>query len=503
MSPHHVTAMLEMNGWTDHRSVTLGYSNVFALGATVYDLVHKEQHHKASLSDPKTPLWRSIYRTISLYAAGLSFAMPMLFSSGAVLTMEYSFMSYMGFSVQIATAIALGTFASFIVAGGFSQAIARRGMFYISQNLYTMGRRSSVQLLLIGGAVTIVLGLLVNLFLVVVPILPWTMMRVVNLYYFLLTPIWLGCAILYMMSRTFMINLLFALGIGVVYVSVEYYDLDVMTSHAIGMALIAVTTLIAGVLAIYRMESKAEKAHSQSYVVPRWSQIARSLTPYFLYGILYFTLIFTDRLLSWSVPSAFHPFPIWFLGNYELGLDWALWTLVLPMGLVEVYIHVMFYRLGRRQKTYLVDKVNRFTGLFRRDHLIFSASIFVLGLCGIVLIMAVMSYLVALGIMPNHPLDHRVTQLVFFIAAPSYILVTIGLQGCLILFSFNHPWPAVQIASRALIVNIAVGFFASRYFGSEWAVVGLLCGTAVFAALASREANKLLENLDFHLLKTI
>jgi hypothetical protein len=503
MNPHHVTAMLEMNGWTDRRAVGLGYSSVFALGEAVYQVVNTGQHHEASLSDPKRPLWRSILSTIRLYIAGLSFALPMLFSSGAVLVVEYSFMSYMGFSVQIATSIALGTFASFIVAGGFAQAIARRGMFYISQNLYTMGRRSSVQLLLIGGAVTLALGILVNLVLVLVPILPWSMMLVVNLYYFLLTPIWLGCGVLYMMSRTFMINVLFVLGIGVVYVAVESYQVEMMTAHAYGMGFIAVTTLTAGVWSIFRMETKAEKAHSQNFVLPRWSQIARSLTPYFLYGILYFTLIFTDRLLAWSVPSEFHPFPIWFLGDYELGLDWALWTLVLPMGLVEVYIHVMFYRLGRRQKVFSIDNVSRFTGHFRRDHYIFSALICVLGLCGIAIIAAVMTYLNALGIVPQHPLHNPVTKLVFFIAAPAYILVTVGLQGCLILFSFNHPWPAVQSVTRAVVVNLTVGFLASRYLGSEWAVLGLFCGTAVFAAQASRAASNLLESLDFHLLKTI
>lgn len=498
----HLAAMLEMNGWTDRRAATLGYEDVFQLAAAIYDVTRTQFHHDAGVPEEKVAWWRSIARTVWLYMHGLAFAMPMLLSSFAVLTLQYSFVSYMGFSVQIATAIALGTFASFFVAGGFSQAIARRGLFYISQNLYYLGRRSSVNLLLVGGAVTVLLGLLGGLLMLIVPVLPWSMLGLIALFYFLLTPIWLGTALLYMLQRTQVVLVLFALGIGAVYVQVEVYAVAMIRAQAGGMAVIAAGALLIGILFLLRLERHEDmRTGSGTAMLPQWSQVTRTLAPYFLYGTIYFSLLFADRILAWSVPAEFHPFVIWFIGDYELGLIWALWTLVLPMGAVEVYIHVLFYRINRRRQVTSIERRREFNRRFQRDHLLMSALVSAGGLVSIALIVYLLSWLTATGFLPWNPLGQPVTRMVFFVAAPAYSILTVGLKNSVVLFSLNHPWPCVRAVSTGLVVNVIVGFLASRYGGYHWAVFGLLTGSITFAVVSWREVLRLLSELDYHLMR--
>ncbi len=499
----HVAAMLEMNGWTDYRAVSLGYEDVFALAETIHAALRTTRYREPGVQEEKVPWYKVIFRTVMLYLRGLVFAAPMVLSSFSVIAIGYSLWSYVGFSTEIATGIALGTFGSFLVAGGFTQAIARRGLFYLSQYQYDLARRASLQLLMVGLAVALVNAVLLAVLMVLIPILPWAILRVAWFYYVVLTITWLGTGLLYMLQKELIVLALVAGGIGLVYVQHELYGVEMMTAQWWAMGAIALGTVIAAIVTMSRLVAAKDTDARIHGVMPRWSQVSRSLSPYFMYGTVYFALLYTDRILAWSKPETFHPYVIWFLGDYELGLDWALWTLVLPMGLVEIYIHALFRRMSRRQRVFTIDKVTQFNRSFRRDHTLLSGLVLLASALSMILIIVVINFLQRIGALPVDPLEQEITRFVFYIAAPAYSLVTVGLQNALVLFSLNDPWPAVRACSWSLVGDLIVGFLGSRYGGHQWAVLGLLTGAILFAVLSTRAVFHVLDHLDLSLMRSV
>ncbi|MBW9234278.1 hypothetical protein JQK62_18805, partial [Leptospira santarosai] len=69
-----------------------------------------------------------------------------------------------------------------------------------------------------------------------------------------------------------------------------------------------------------------------------------------LYGFLYFSFLFVDRVNAWSKNEEFMPYVIWFRGQYELGLDFALLTIIIPMGVCEVVVNRLMFDLETSQK---------------------------------------------------------------------------------------------------------------------------------------------------------
>lgn len=496
----HVATILEYNGWTDQRAARYGYEDVFALAEVVYDQAGIRPPRVRALPEGKQAWYVRLLHVLRLYLRGLSFAAPMLVSSASVLALRYSLWSYVDFSTEIATAIALATFASFLVAGGFTQSIARRGLFYISQDQYGLARSSSLRLVLAGFGMLGLVAVGMVLFVLLIPILPWRMISTTLLYFVPLTSIWLGVCLLYMLNREPTILGLIAFGIGLVYFLYEVMGMPMMTAQVIGMFAVAAASFILAIFLMHFLERFNVSEFGQR-VFTRQSQVGYSLAPFFIYGIAYFALTFVDRVMAWSRPQEFHPYFLWFLGDYELGIDWALWTLILPMGIVEVYIDGLFRRLKQRADRYTVDDIGAFRRPFRREHLRTSFTVLLAGLFGILLILWVMSLLVRHGLINSWPLADPRTRFVFFMAAPAFSIITVGLHNVLVLFSLNEPWAAARACGIAVLCDTAVGFLASRYLTYSWAVVGLVVGAVLFALLTSREALRVLERLDYFMVR--
>ena len=86
----------------------------------------------------------------------------------------------------------------------------------------------------------------------------------------------------------------------------------------------------------------------------------------------------------------------------------------------------------------------------------------------------------------------------FWFAAIGYSLLALGLLNSLFFFSLARPQVVVDCIWPAFLVNIGVGYFASRMISFEYSVLGLVAGSLVFAILTSRRANALFRNLDFY-----
>jgi len=504
--PHHITAMLEMNGWNDQRAVDeFGYDDLFHMGEELFQQLQTRVVHQSHALGERIPWHRWVVMGLSYYLRGLMFAMPMVVSVVSMLTIEYSLWSSVEFGPEQATAIALGTIGSFMVTGGFTQAIARRGLFYISQKEWALARQTTFRIIQVGGAVAVAMAgifLLINL---VIPFFPWRLVWSIVPYYVFLSALWLAISVLYMLQKEFIFTAITAAGIAAVWYLYEYkHWLGIIEAQFLGLGTSTLISVIVGYRIFKQYEAKNDSG-SGEVQMPRWSQVSRLLVPYFLFGFLYFSFLFLDRIIAWSVPGQMHPYPIWFLGDYELGLDWAILTLVVPMGLLELFINVFAKRIEYWQVATPGYKWQEFNRRFQSNYLFFVVAIFVISALGGWLIWLFVMQYRGLGLLDVDLFRNPNTGFVFVVATIAYVFVVLGVLNSLVLFSLNHPWPAVQSMGFSLLVNLIVGFLASRMIeeGYPYATIGLLVGSILFALISTREVYGVLGKLDYMLYRSV
>lgn len=497
----HAAALLESRGWTDKRATEYGFADVFALGASV--------HARLALEGPEigrafptrqrgAKRWLSVMRS---YIRGMTFALPMLLLSMSVVFLHFSIVSYVRYGAALATAIGIGTVASFLVTGGFSQAIAHEGLFYLSQGLYTLGRHFCRRVIAAGFVTVVAFWVVVVAANALFSIFPWWVIGVATIYYFLLAACWLGTSLLYMLRREPSILILFAISIGVVFVLFRFGHFPMMLAQAVAIAIVDIGAFLVANFNFNRLEASEDRSLALTFN-RRWSAIIQVARPYFLYGAVYFAFLFADRLVAWSAPAVYHPFVLWLQNEYELGLDWALWTFVLPMGLVEVYVDALFRRIETRRHGMSVNDIPKFNARFVAEHRRTSIWVAVTGILTMIAVIVVLQLLSQFGILRD-PLYNPIIFNTFLFAAPSYMLITIALLNSLLPLSLNMVEGALRSAAWGLLVDVVVGFIFSRTLGYQWAVLGLFAGALTFAVLSIYTARAVIQRLDFNLVRLL
>jgi hypothetical protein len=213
--------------------------------------------------------------------------------------------------------------------------------------------------------------------------------------------------------------------------------------------------------------------------------------PYFAYGVVYFIFLFVDRVLAWSSHDIYMPYVVWFRGEYELGMDYAMAALVFPLGVVEDVIRRYSEGLVISQKSYSAARSKVFDELYLKQYtknlISYAAMSWVSGL----IVWAIIDLIYV----------NRWFADTFYTSAVTMFVFRWGIVGycSLVLFSLSVPNPVLNAAAVALIVDIGVGFVLSRLVSYTWAVFGFVIGAAVFALLTTRAVRRVLRNLDFYL----
>lgn len=436
---------------------------------------------------------------------GMIFALPMAVSVFSMLSLKFSLWSYQNLSVEFATSIAIGTILSFITVGGFTQAIARRGFFYIIQGYYNMARRITFYFIGTGFLVCVVLSGLILLLNMIVQMFPLEMLTIIVLYFFFLNTIWLSVTVMYILKKEILFTVLIILGICSVYVMFVMLGMNIIVSQLIALSLVSIISLILVIYFFKAAERKAEKGISPK--LPKLSVTIYSTLPYFIYGILYFSFLFVDRIIAWSTNNAYMPYLIWFRGNYELGLDFALLVLIIPMGMSEVVLSKLMSDIEVSQKNYWGDETSVMNRHFFNIYIRIVAIIAIISMSS-----AIVLYTLTYWILDYYNLEigttlftHEVTHTVFVVSLIAYVFVAVALMNAVILFSLSQPGLVIKSILPALIVNISIGFLLSRWFGFnyDWgyscAVYGLLAGSIVFMILSILNVTKVLRKLDYYL----
>ncbi len=494
-----IAAQLEVNGLRDHDARSgYGVRDLFELARAIERRFHEGAYGFAIEGEDPRPRVIPALRFLRGYFAGIAFALPMALQAAAMLTWGYGIWGALDLELAQGSAIALGFIASYVAAGGFVQAIVRRGFFYVYQEEPGLARWTAWKGFALAWRATLVLlapALLLNL---VFRLLPWSMVLIAALFYAGLTVLWLSWALIYLVRKTVLLAVITALSLAVVIAAAKLGGAPPIVANAIGVIVADVLSIFTAHWFLRRMAAARNGAPVNP---PRLAVLVFSTSRYFVYGLLFNAFLFADRLIAWTTPVGredFPPYGFWLNVRYELAMDLALVVVIVMGGVVQYAIERFSEKLIPHQKRIKHADAETFLGEQARGH---RRRSWQLGLAAAIALLLTYALFIALGDVPNErfqeALGSEVTLRVLPIAAVAYVFFMFAVRNLLLLLTLSRVDAAVRTVAFALVTDVAVGFVCSRAIAYWAAAAGLLAGAIVMCIFAARAASRALEELDY------
>lgn len=441
-----------------------------------------------------------VFHFFNYYKYGLMYVIPMLTQVVALFWFQYSLWAYLYFNVAQATIIAIGTMVGFIMTGGIVQVLGRVASFYVGMQNYKLAKLITQYLVIIGIASLLGVSLLLFLFNIITPFYPQSLLVLSIIYGVLIGFLILAGASLYALKKTIIIAAAIIIGTALVIVNVDYFHLNIYFAQWLGITASILLMLVYSAL-YFRIKVHSTSEETQSSILPRIEVIFYENYRYFLYGFLYFLFLFLDRIMAWSAGPPPPSYIVWFRTPYELGMDWALLSLILIVGALEYSINSFSKLLLPKLKETRLDKVDKFNKYFLSFYFRQLLLVLVVGGLSILFAYYSISYLKPLGneyaVVRDFFASH-ITYKVFWIASIGYLLLAIGLLHTLFFFTLSRPKYVIYSLLIALVVNLLVGFVLSRVIHYEDAVYGLAIGSFIFAVITGFIAVKFFKRMDYY-----
>jgi uncharacterized membrane protein len=476
------TAWIESFGWTDERiRRAFGLADTRAMGRHVFEQPSGPAGvpvEKASRSRTE----RSWVTLASAYSRTLVYALPWL----VMFAIEAVWPDAFETQPEMAGPISVAVMFSLISTGGFVQAIARKGSFYLGMHQLVLARHVGVMLCRGGLLTTGVLALGGMAAGEYFDIFGSTPARLVATFYFVvLSILWLACAMVSLVSSHWRVPLIY-LGAGSVFV-IARLSLGASTLAAHTAAVVA-AVILAVVLAIEAFRGSAERdTRTERVILPRTPVLLHSLVPHFLYGAAYFSFLFADRLSAGSALPLTSGLPFGIAPDYKHGIDLAFLVFLIVAGIVEC-CNLAAMRAWRNDAKHAAVGGPAFgDGLRRRRSIA----------CAVVIVLFLLCAAIAATIAMRVAFLTPAASITFMAGCVGYALFAIGLLDALLLFSVNRPGAVLGALMPALLVNLVCGYAFSHIAGAQYAVAGLVCGSAWFAVHARRSARTVLRRPDF------
>ncbi len=493
-----VTALLESSGLRDiDARERFGHPDLFALGESVLPLVPPP----SARPDPAaghTPLRTLLWRFARRYSVGLAYMVPASAQIVCFVVFGYSLWASGGFTNNQATAVALATLLSLLLTAPFVQTIARRGGYYRQYNNAYLMRREVQRL---GGA-----GILVALPGVAAATVLWHAAgRSDGLlllgYGTLLALFWLAVAGIELCRLRWLVSPVMVAAVCLVALLHEALGMPLVYAQWVG--LFAVWAALSGLTA-WRLQRWASQTPAPLRRVPllRPGPLLARTWPVLLYGLLYYALLFTDRIVAWTAGPLRGGRGIAFRGDYEAGLDWALLVLLLSTSVFEQTIRSFGERLLPVAAATPAGDDAGFARAFRKLYLQQAALLFVAGVASLALVYGALAFTARLQ-GAQAVFAHPVVQRVFLFGGIGYLFFAAGLFYAIFLQSLSRQAMVVRWLLAGLCIDAAVGLAASRLFGYEWAVLGLIAGAAYFATCCAIFSVRTLRHGPYHLAATL
>jgi uncharacterized protein with PQ loop repeat len=493
-----MAAQLEVMGLRDADAREYGERDLFALAHRLHAQFQDGAFRLDLESEDDEPRINPIVRFIRYYLIGLSFSVPMALQAIVMLVWGYGIWGAIDLDSRTGSAIALGFIASYVVTGGFAQALVRRGLFYIYQDAGWLARWTVLRAYWLSLRVVIGIVPLVLLINAIFEMLPWSMMLLGSGYYVALSILWLNWSMLYLLRKTALFALTTAVALAAVLAAALLLHLGPIASNAVGLA---VADLLTFAIAWRYLRAIARSKSSEPVNPPRLTVLVYSTSRFFLYGLLYNTFLFADRVIAWTSlvgREDFPPYGFWLNVRYELGMDLALVVVMVLSGMVEYSTQRFSETLIPNEKRSKTIDARTFLDDARKAQWRRVLQLGVASIAAMTIAITIANFLRAhAGPRFHEPLVSMTTTRVFWIAAIAYVIYMFAVQNMLMLLTLSRVELVARAVGIALAVNVTVGFICSRAVHYSYAVVGLLAGSIVLWFLTRRSMSRVLGELDY------
>jgi hypothetical protein len=477
-----VAILLESLGYSQEVVEELWYDDLFAMASDVAALLERYISNERVAAPPSVEWFVQAFKD---YATGSLYSGPWLAAVIGLFVFGAAFWSSTGNSIALSTTASLGIFSSLVVTGLFSQAVARKLIFYYLQDNFPMiewvmqrfTRRAVIALVVTSA------GLLLLLWVLRYDhresLLGAAFMLAAGLFQLSLSPLYT--------TRRF--GWLVGIGAGTALATALVYRVGFHGKVLEPWEPLAVagTVALVGIAVMHFtarwMHAKAQRTTGSGQLYPpSWSAIARSVRPYALFGALYFSAIVIDHIAAGVLYGhgryVYNP-------DYELGADLGLLAMVPLTGLINVILERLPPLLLEASTRYRIGAEGTFNAQIIRYFLTSLAAFAGVGVLSYFILLPFALRLiehtaVAAGV------DAHLARIVLYVSAVAYVLLMVALFSSQVLFFLSRPrWPLGGIITALSIVAGVSIICVQWHAAAITPVFGLLAGMFAFCALST------------------
>jgi hypothetical protein len=418
------------------------------------------------------------------YLDGVAFSLPLL--CACISTLWLGFALWGGdMPNEDAVAVGLGTVGSFLLTGGAAQALVRRGLFLSTTRQPELCLKV-VRYWMACGFLVVAAGSAALA--AASEYWQWLPLRanlVATAFSVALGGFWLGGAALYVLGRSAWMAWIHLAGIAAVWVLHVALGTSLIAAQLSSILACAAASVVSS---LRRFDASADQKLAPS--IPWcWAREIYQVWPFVLYGILYYLLLFGDRLVSWTADTHATPLNVQFRGDYETAINVGLILFVLLAGWVHCGTGAFYSRITAALGRHTVSAISS----FRRECLHFYRS----QLARLAVLTMVTGCLTYGGAQVAGLLADDSAALICFWSLAGFAMLATGIWHVNLLFALSSPGGAVVSAAAGCLANLLAGYFLSRLGGYEFAVYGFFAGAAVFAASSAVFVHKAFRNVDY------
>ena len=475
-------AIVESLGYTDRIiKAEFGFADVLEIGQYIYQQHHRVESIPAAKTEDKPTSTQEILAFVEQFSRSFVYAIPLV--SLLVFGNVQSSGNFQFIPPQLGALFTLATLASLITSGGFVQAIARRGEFYLGLGMPQQARLACMSLLGLGMLTSFVLAIASLWFGFYRGLFADEYLILGTGYYLTLSLLWMLLAILSLLSIWG--TPLTLIGLTMLFWGIKF-QLNLGSLEAQVIAILVTLLVIA--IAITVLFKKQQLAHlaDSAITLPNLSATVYLLAPFFAYGITYFCFIFADRLVAGLAVDSASGLFFAIDSAYQRAMDLALlnFLLAVPMSEYLAYKIINFW--------YRQAKIMPFS-----DTAVLSKKLHRSYLSLLAVVLLYFGLLTTIALAPISKPWTTVNPALTTMGCLGYLLLVLGLLNAVILFNLNLASAAIAALFPSLLVNLAVGYLAANAIAPEWAVLGLVIGSLVFILLSRRKVLKAINHPDY------
>lgn len=497
-----IVAVLETYGLRDvDARERFGAENVFDLADELFaEFRVRAKRYPHIPAAAETTGLSALQKFLLHYARGLFSNAPWALQIVSLLLFGYAFGIYAKFDGKQVTVAGVGMMLSFLVSGGFVQALGRMASFYNGQHSYALTRQAYYRIWTLGVTAMLVSAFLLDGINWLVPLFPEDFLMIGLAYYVCCGVMSLSLTLFYTLNKHAGLLVSTLAGVCVMILVMEFTPLSIYVAHWTGF-LVTSAVGFTWIHFILKKLTGTMSKQQRNVRLPRLAALVPSVAPYFLAGSLYFAYLLTDRLVSWSLTPDGISLKLWIHAGYEILVLWAFGAFSLMLPLLEFIGDDFSSRIQRTQERFGIrsrrEHNNTFVDRYMQYWLMVVGMAILVGCC--VYAVYGLTRTTATDAIFQHVLNTTPTlaRQVIVCGIIGYSLMVWGLMNNIILYTLSRPFDAVRAFLWAIAANAVLGFWLTRSFGYWYSVVGMAFGALIFAAITTRAVLRALRQMDY------